>query len=244
MARIKKPPTTVGSTSQNGNGKVEKITSANRIIGNKVRLKCKNIKQKNFVKIINEKEVIICSGPAGTGKSYVSIAVSIGLLQDTDNSFNKLLIVKPLVEAEENVGFLPGDLKEKMAPYLASSMDIVDKIVGKGNRIKLQESEDIMAEPLGFIRGKSIDNSIVVVEEAQNMSPAQMKTLLSRIGYGSKFIISGDMDQSDRYKNVEDSGLYDAIQKHQNIEEIGFMEFNEGDIVRNPLISKILSNYK
>jgi phosphate starvation-inducible PhoH-like protein len=243
MARGRKQTTaTTGATTETF--KTEKVTNASRIIGNKVRLKCKNLKQKNFVKLIKEKELIICSGPAGTGKSYVSIAVAIGLLQDVDNSFNKILIVKPAVESEENIGFLPGDLKEKMAPYLASSIDIVDKIIGESNRIKLEECNDLISEPLGFIRGKSIDNSILIVEEAQNMSPSQMKTLLTRIGYGSKFVISGDMDQSDKYRRIEDSGLYDALQKHGNINEIGIFEFTEKDIVRNPLIGKILMNYK
>jgi len=230
----------IGST----NGKIEKVTNASKIIGKKINLKCKNTKQKSYANLIKEKEIIICSGPAGVGKSYVAIAIAIGLLQDGDNSFKKLLIVKPAVEAEESLGFLPGDLKEKMAPYLASSIDIVDKIIGESNRIKLEEAKDLKAEPLGFIRGKSLDNSVVVIEEAQNMSPEQMKTLLTRIGYGSKFIISGDMDQSDKYKRVEDSGLYDALCKHSNIPEIGIFEFDENDIVRNPLISKILMNYK
>ena len=221
-----------------------KLTSANKIIGNKVRLKCKTHRQKEYANLIKEKEVVICSGPAGVGKSYVAISVAIELLQNTSNTHNKILIVKPAIEVEENLGFLPGDLKEKMAPYLASSIDIIDKIIGKTKRMALEECEDIMAEPLGFIRGKSIDNSVLVVEEAQNMSPAQMKTLLTRIGYGSKFIISGDMDQSDKYDKIEYSGLYDAMMKHGKLDEIGVIEFDEQDIVRNPLITKILMNYK
>lgn len=221
-----------------------KVTSANKIIGNKVRLKCKNEKQKEFANLIKEKEVVICAGPAGTGKSYVSIAIAIELLQNTSNSYNKILIIKPAIEAEENLGFLPGDLKEKMAPFLASSIDIVDKILGKVTRIELEKTEDIKAEPLGFIRGKTIDNAILIMEEAQNMSPSQMKTLLTRIGYNSKYIISGDLDQSDKYRNVKQSGLYDAMNKHRGVSEIGFFEFTEADIVRNPLITKILMNYK
>ena len=148
------------------------------------------------------------------------------------------------MEAEENLGFLPGDLKEKMAPFLASSIDIVDKILGKPTRIELEKSEDISAEPLGFIRGKTIDNAILIMEEAQNMSPSQMKTLLTRIGNNSKYVISGDLDQSDKYRNVEQSGLFDAIRKHTNIPEVGIFEFDENDIVRNPIISKFLMNYK
>lgn len=218
--------------------------SINSVLTKKYRLKYKNVKQREFSDLIKEKEIIICSGPAGTGKSYISIATAIELLQDSPNSYNKLIIVKPAVESEENLGFLPGDLKEKMAPYLASSIDIVDKIIGKSKRIELENSEILLVEPLGFIRGKTIDNSILIMEEAQNMSPSQMKTLLTRIGYNSKYVISGDMDQSDKYDRIERTGLYDAMIRHNNIGEIGFFEFDENDIVRNPLITKIVNNYK
>jgi len=222
----------------------EKVRPVNEILPTKVRLKCKNTKQKDFVNLIKEKEIVLCSGPAGVGKSFVAIAVALELLQDPTNSFNKILIVKPAIEAEENLGFLPGNLKEKLEPYLASSIDIVDKIIGEDARRKLEDSKELMAEPLGFIRGKSIDNSILIGEEGQNTSPSQMKSLLTRIGYGSKYIISGDMDQSDRYDDATKTGLYDAMNRHRNIEEIGFFEFDENDIVRNPLITKMVNNYK
>jgi len=179
-----------------------------------------------------------------THNSFVAIAVALELLQDPDNSFNKILIVKPAVEAEENLGFLPGNLKEKLEPYLAASIDIVDKIIGEDGRRKLEDSKELMVEPLGFIRGKTLDNSILIGEEAQNMSPSQMKSLLTRIGYGSKYIVSGDMDQSDRYDDATKTGLYDAMNRHRNIDEIGFFEFDENDIVRNPLITKMVRNYK
>jgi len=221
-----------------------KTRSVNQILPRKVSLKCKNPKQKEFANLIRKKEITFCAGPAGVGKSYVAIAVALQLLQDSNNSYNKILIVKPAIEAEENLGFLPGDLKEKMAPYMASSIDIVDKIIGKENRLQLEESEELMVEPLGFIRGKSIDNSVLLMEEAQNMSPSQMKTLLTRIGYNSKYVVSGDMDQSDKYRDSRQSGLYDAMNRHNNISEIGFFEFDENDIVRNPLITKIVNNYK
>ena len=134
-------------------------------------------------------------------------------------------------------------LEEKMEPVIASSIDILDKIIGKPKRLQLQESDIIQVEPLGFLRGKTIDDSILVMEEVQNMSPGQVKTLLTRIGKNTKFILSGDLDQSDKYKNVQDSGLYDAMMKHRNIDEIGFFEFGIEDIVRNPIITKILRNY-
>jgi phosphate starvation-inducible PhoH-like protein len=214
-----------------------------KILPYKYRLKCKNVKQKNFANLITEKEIVIASGPAGVGKSYVTIARALELLQNKSNKYEKIIISKPAVESGENLGYLPGDLKEKMEPYVASSIDILDKIVGKQNRIKLEELEIIEVQPLGFIRGKTIDNSILVMEEVQNMSPGQVKTLLTRIGENTKFVLSGDLDQSDKYRDVKTSGLYDAMNRHKNIQEIGFFEFENSDIVRNPIISKILKNY-
>jgi phosphate starvation-inducible PhoH-like protein len=221
-----------------------KARAVSKILPKKVTLKCKNAKQKQYANLIREREITICAGPAGVGKSYVAIAVALQLLQANDNTLSKLVIVKPAVETEENLGFLPGDLKEKLAPYMASSIDIVDKLIGKTKRLALEQSEELVVEPLGFLRGKSIDNSILVMEETQNTSPFQMKTLLTRIGDNSKYVISGDMDQSDKYKDATKTGLYDVMNRHLNIDEIGFFEFDENDIVRNPLITKILKNYK
>lgn len=214
-----------------------------QILPNRIRLKCQNKSQKEFANLILSNQIIIASGPAGVGKSYVAIAKAIELLQSGDNNYQKLMIVRPAIEAGEKLGFMPGNLREKMEPHMSATLDTIDKIIGKKERIRMEEAEILVIQPLAFIRGKSIDNTIVVVEEAQNMSPNQMKTLLTRIGNDSKFIISGDLDQSDKYLNVEDCGLYDAIHRHKNIPEIGFFKFNEEDIVRNPLINKILKNY-
>jgi phosphate starvation-inducible PhoH-like protein len=216
----------------------------NEILQTRFRLKFKNKKQKEFANLISEKEIVIAAGPSGTGKSYVSIARAIELLQNKANPYNKLIISKPAVEAGEKHGFLPGDAKEKMEPYVASSVDIIDKIIGRINREKLQHLGVIQIEPLAFIRGKTIDNSILIMEETQNMSPGQVKTLLTRIGEYTKFLISGDLDQSDKFRDVKQSGLYDAMQRHKNIDEIGFFLFDNQDIVRNPIISKILKNYQ
>lgn len=215
----------------------------NKILPTRVRLKCKNKTQKDFANLITDYEIVIASGPAGVGKSYVAIARAIELLQNKTNTYEKIIIAKPAVEADEKHGFMPGDMREKMEPHISSSLDIIDKIIGKKARLQLEEAEIILIQPLAFLRGKSIDNSIVIVEEAQNMSPRQMKTLLTRIGNNSKFVISGDLDQSDRFRNVEDSGLYDAIHRHKNVKEIGFHVFSVNDIVRNPIITKILHNY-
>ena len=221
-----------------------KVLDLNVILSMREDLKCKNKTQKDLISIINEKEIVIASGPAGVGKSYIAIARALELLKNNKQIYSKIIISKPAVEAEEKHGFLPGDMREKMDPFVASSLDIFDKLIGKTNRLKLEELGLLEVQPLAYIRGKSIDHTILIMEEAQNMSPSQMKTLLTRIGYNSKFIISGDLDQSDRYRNFTQSGLYDAIAKHKNVSEIGFIEFSNEDIVRNPIISKILSNYK
>jgi len=215
----------------------------NKVLPSKFRLKCKNEAQKEFSKLITEKEIIVAAGPSGTGKSYVAIARAIELLQNSSNEFKKIVISKPAVEAEEKLGFAPGTIREKLEPHLASSLDIVDKIMGKANRKKLEENDYLLIQALGFIRGKTLDNSIIIIEEAQNLSPSQCKTILSRIGHNSKLIISGDLDQSDRYQDVRQSGLYDLFARHRKVSEVGFLEFQLSDIVRNPLISKLLGNY-
>lgn len=220
------------------------VDKVNEILPTRYRLKCKNKKQKELANLITEKEIVIATGPAGVGKSYVAIARAIELLQNTSNQYHKIILINPAVEADEKLGYLPGTVREKLDPFVGSSIDIIDKIVGATNRMELEEDGILSVGALGFIRGKSIDNSILVMEEAQNMSPSQMKTLLTRIGYHSKFIISGDLDQSDRYSDFKKSGLFDAVQKHTNLDEVGYIEFNESEIVRNPIISKILDNYK
>ena len=216
---------------------------ASKILNDKFRLKCKNEAKKEFVRIITDYEIVIAAGPAGTGKSYLSIGRAIELLQNVSNPYNKIIICKPAVEAEEKIGFIPGTEREKLEPHIASSLDILDKMIGQYSRMRLEEKGVLIIQPLGFIRGKTLDNSIIIIEEAQNLSPNQCKTILTRIGNNSKLIISGDIDQSDKYKNLKETGLYDIITRHKNVPEIGFFEFSKADIVRNPIIGKILNNY-
>lgn len=233
----------MGRRKNNENYEFTVSDTVNNIVGQKLKFKAKNEAQKEFVKLITDKEIVICSGPAGTGKSYVSIARAIELLQSKENNFEKIIIFKPAVEVEEKHGFLPGDIMEKIMPYAESSLGIIEKLIGKAARERMIMDGIIEIKALAYIRGANIDNAIVIMEEAQNMSPNQMKTLLTRIGINSKFIISGDMDQSDRYTNIKQSGLYDAMNRLRSIEEIGFFEFTANDIVRNPIISKILNLY-
>ena len=214
------------------------------ILPTRYRLKCKNHIQKEFAKIITEKEIVVASGPAGVGKSYVAVARAIELLQNKSNSYNKIVITSSGEGVGKDRGFIPGTLREKMEPEMGAVISIFDKIIGKKKRLDLEEAEILILAPLTYVRGASIDNTILLMEEAQNTSPFELKTLLTRIGENSKFIISGDLDQSDRYKHINQSGLYDVIEKHKNIEEIGFITFTIKDIVRNQLISKILLNYK
>lgn len=232
---------TKSSTTQQGDVNFGPI--ANKVLPERYRLKCKNEAQKEYAKIITDHEITVAYGPAGTGKSFIAIARAIELLQNVSNNYSRIIISKPAVEADEKLGFMPGTEREKLEPHISSALDIFDKIVGKYNRMGLEEKECLIIQPLGFIRGKSIDNAIIIIEEAQNLSPSQCKAILTRIGTNSKLILSGDLDQSDRYKNVRDSGLFDVVTRHQNVPEIGFFEFKNGDVVRNPLISKILKNY-
>ena len=211
----------------------------------KIHIKHKNKNQSNFTTLIESKEIIICAGPAGTGKSHLSVAKALELLQDPNTPYNKINIITPAVESEEKLGFLPGDLLEKLQPYLFSTYYLIDKIIGRDMRNKLVNSNIIEPIAVGFLRGINIDNSILIFEEAQNSSITTMKTLLTRIGKNSKFIISGDLEQIDneRLKTKKNSGLQFAVENLLNIPEIGIFIFNKEDIVRNPIISTIIDRF-
>jgi len=213
------------------------------IIGD-IYFKEKNKKQKQFYDLMDEKEIVICSGPAGVGKSYLTALKSLELLSSQDNEFYKIVITTPAVEADEKLGFLPGDMLEKMAPYTYSSIYLFEKIIGKQKVQSLIDSEHIQIMPLAYMRGINVDNSILIAEEFQNSTKRQTKTLLTRIGWKSKFIISGDLEQSDRYRDTSETGLYDALNRLSDMEEIGVFRFEEVDVVRNPVIAKILETYK
>ena len=170
---------------------------------------------------------------------------AVDLLMDTNNNYEKLIIVRPAVEAEEKLGSLPGNVEEKLDPYIFPSYYLMNKIIGKENREKLKDADIIEVFALAFMRGMNIDNSILIFEEGQNATPSQMKLLLTRIGFNSKFFISGDVEQSDKYKNKTHSGLWDAIEKFRDDDFVSIFEFKDKkDIVRNPLISKILEKYE
>jgi len=219
---------------------------ADILYGKKVKIRCKNEKQKDFIKIIDSNQISICIGPAGVGKSYISIIKALQLLADSSNNYHNIYIITPAVESEEKLGYLPGDLEDKLEPYLYSTYKLIDKIIGIENRKKLVESEIIKPLALAYLRGWNIDNSILIFEEAQNCTPKQMKTVLTRIGFNSKFIISGDLEQTDRYNKKNSSGLYDAFTLMKGAKGVGVYEFivdRPEDIVRNPIIAGILQRY-
>jgi len=200
--------------------------------------------QKEYWDVLGENEITICIGPAGVGKSYIAMKKAIDLLYDDSNKYEKIIIVRPAVEAEEKLGSLPGNLEEKLDPYIFPSYYLLNKIIGKQARERLKNEEFIEVAALAYMRGWNVDNSILIFEEAQNSTIGQMKLLLTRIGFSSKFFISGDLEQSDKFKNVEHSGLFDAKKRMEGLPNIGVYEFNNTkDIVRNPLISKILERY-
>ncbi len=169
---------------------------------------------------------------------------AVDLLVDPETPYEKIIIVRPAVEAEEKLGSLPGNVEEKLDPYIFPSYYLLNKIVGKDIREKLKEIEAIEVFALAYMRGMNIDNSILIFEEAQNSTPSQMKLLLTRIGFNSKFFISGDLEQFDRHKDKTQTGLWDALKKFNDVNDIGVFEFNPEDIVRNPLISSILKKYE
>jgi phosphate starvation-inducible PhoH-like protein len=223
---------------------VNKKELINSIVTKRPRKKFLTDSQKDYYDILCNNQITICSGPAGVGKSFVAMRAAIDLLCDPDNGYEKIIIVRPAVEAEEKLGSLPGNVEEKLDPYIFPSYYLMNKIIGKEAREKLKEVEVIEVFALAYMRGMNIDNSILIFEEGQNATPKQMKLLLTRIGFNSKFFISGDLEQTDRYKDKTHSGLYDALVKFKDVEDIGVFSFDNKDIIRNPLINKILDKYE
>jgi phosphate starvation-inducible PhoH-like protein len=215
------------------------------IVKKKTKEKFLTVNQKKYYDTLISSEITVCSGPAGVGKSYITMKAAVDLIADPSTPYEKIIIVRPAVEAEEKLGSLPGNVEEKLDPYIFPSYYLMNKIIGKEAREKLKEIDVIEVFALAYMRGMNIDNSILIFEEGQNASPSQMKLLLTRIGFNSKFFISGDVEQSDKYKNKTQSGLWDAIEKFRDGGDISVFEFKDkNDIVRNKLITKILEKYE
>ena len=230
-----------GDTSQEPKTKKQLLS---QLIKKQTKEKFLTENQRIYYNILKNNQITICSGPAGVGKSYIAMKAAVDLLADPTTPYEKLMIVRPAVEAEEKLGSLPGSLEEKLDPYISPSYYLLNNLIGKDTREKLIQSDFIEVQALAYIRGWNIDNTILIFEEGQNSTPNQMKLLLTRIGFNSKFFISGDLEQTDRYKDKTHSGLWDAINKFKDMDEIGVFEFTQEDIVRNPLITKILKRYE
>ena len=199
--------------------------------------------QEDYWNILNDNQITLCFGPAGVGKSYIAMKKAVDLLWDDENKYEKIIIVRPAVEAEEKLGSLPGGLEEKLDPYIYPSYYLLNKIIGKEARERLKDEGYIEIAALAYMRGWNVDNTILVFEEAQNATPAQIKLLLTRIGFSSKFFLSGDLEQSDKFKDKTKSGLYDAKRRLHDLKGVGIFEFGKEDIVRNPIIGEILNRY-
>jgi phosphate starvation-inducible PhoH-like protein len=206
----------------------------------KLRLdyKYKNESQKNLMNLINDNKITIAAGPAGTGKTYLACAQALKLLK-SDPRFKKIILVKSVTVLEgEEVGFLKGDLKEKMLPFTISFLDNFQKIIGEGLTQIMLDQGFIEVLPLAYIRGRSIDNAIIIVDEAQNITQKNMRSTMTRIGTDTKMIITGDTKQIDM-KNTKLSSLDLVVKLFENKDDIGTMSFSVNDIVRDPIVKLI-----
>jgi len=241
-ARKRKPTTT--PTPEVTGKPVSKKDLIGQIIKRKTKEKFLTVNQKKYYETLIDSEITVCSGPAGTGKSYISMKAAIDLLFDPDTPYEKIIIIRPVVEGgDSRLGSLPGSYEEKMEPYIVPSYYLLNKIIGKESREKLKDNGFIEVLSISYLRGFNIDNSICVVEESQNTTPLEMKLILTRIGFNSKFFISGDIEQSDKFKDKEKSGLYDAINRLKDVKGIGISSFTDDDVVRNPIIKEIIKRY-
>jgi phosphate starvation-inducible PhoH-like protein len=235
-------------TTPTPNSELDKKKTAKEIIASIIKKKTKQKflteNQKKYYDTLIDSEITICSGPAGTGKSYISMKAAIDLLSDPESPYEKIIIIRPVVEGgDSRLGSLPGSYEEKMEPYILPSYYLLNKIIGKENREKLKDGGFIEVLSISYLRGFNIDNSICIVEESQNTTPIEMKLILTRIGFNSKFFISGDIEQSDKFKDKEKSGLYDAIKRLNGVKGIGISTFTDNDVVRNPIIKEIIRRY-
>lgn len=204
-------------------------------------LKAKTAGQRNYIESIKKNPIVFGIGPAGTGKTYLAMAMAVRAFKNKE--VNRIILTRPAVEAGESLGFLPGDLQEKIDPYLRPLYDALFEIMGNETYQKLQENGVIEVAPLAYMRGRTLDNSFVILDEAQNTTNEQMKMFLTRIGYGSRAIVTGDITQVDLPKGKK-SGLKTIRRILQGIEGIGFVEFSGIDVVRHPLVQKIINAYE
>lgn len=203
-------------------------------------IKPKTLGQKNYVDAIRKKMIVFGLGPAGTGKTYLAMAMAITAFKN--NEVGRIILTRPAIEAGEKLGFLPGDLQSKVDPYLRPLYDALYQIMGAESFAKNMEKGLIEVAPLAYMRGRTLDNAYIILDEAQNTTPAQMKMFLTRIGFGSKVIVTGDMSQKDLAPGTK-SGLDVATRVLANIDDIAFCKLTNKDVVRHPLVQKIVKAY-
>ena len=204
-------------------------------------VRVKNMGQKRYVEAIDKSDVIFGLGPAGTGKTFLAVVCAIAAFKRGEVS--RIILTRPAVEAGESLGFLPGDLKEKVDPYLRPIYDSLYAILGTNTTDRLMERGVIEVAPLAYMRGRTLDDAFVILDEAQNTTDAQMKMFLTRLGFNSKMVVNGDMTQVD-LPGRQHSGLIDARRILKNIDQIKFINFSAQDVVRHPVVAKIITAYE
>ena len=204
-------------------------------------IRVKTLGQKVYVDSVKSHDVVFGIGPAGTGKTFLAVTLAVTALKR--GQVKRIILTRPAVEAGENLGFLPGDLKEKVDPYLRPVYDALYQILGKEQTTRLMERDIIEIAPLAYMRGRTLDDAFVILDEAQNTTIMQMKMFLTRLGFHSKMIINGDTSQIDLPKKVK-SGLIDATEKLKHIKQIDFVHFSANDVLRHPVVAEIINAYE
>ena len=223
-------------SQKRGNGSTKSVT----IRTSRKHINIRSTNQQNYVNAIIEHDAVFAIGPAGTGKTYLAVARAVEALENSN--IKRIILVRPVVEAGEKLGFLPGDLSEKVDPYLRPIYDALYEFIGFEKVNRLIEKHVIEVAPLAFMRGRTLNECFIILDEAQNTTIPQMKMFLTRMGFGSKMVITGDVTQID-LPNPSQSGLLDAIKILDDIEQIAFCELDSQDIVRHQLVKQIVSAY-
>lgn len=204
-------------------------------------IRAKNSGQREYVQAVKKNDIVFGIGPAGTGKTYLAVVMAISALKNGD--VKKIILTRPAVEAGESLGFLPGDLKEKVDPYLRPIYDALNSVFGTEHTTRLMERGVIEIAPLAYMRGRTLEDAFIILDEAQNATAAQMKMFLTRLGFGSKMIVNGDKTQIDLPRGAN-SGLIHAEKTLQGIKGIRFVRFDSSDVVRHPVVASIIEAYE